>query len=326
MASASYPPQSFATLRSWIKGRTFFDRRAAPVYLAIAGFCAFIVIACSFLGFEYSAQFVYQNTTAIGVFLAIALTSRWLGFSNTAGAIESWLLLLVLSVLAAFGAFIGVSANMPLVDEQLAWVDGALFGFSRSSIPRLATDWPELFGVLKIIYNTFSPQPLVLLGILFLTRHSDRAWRFLLSWSLALVICLAVAPLAPAYGTPPYTLRWIEVFEASRDGTLRLLDESVLTGIITFPSFHAAGAVLLGWGFAGIRYLRLPLLSLNVAVIVSAVMVGGHYIIDIVAGIGVGTVSIYIATKCSRPLSSHGVVVEHLQTSSTEDNQERGGL
>src|SRR3546814_3235515 len=77
------------------------------------------------------------------------------------------------------------------------------------------------------------------------TRRHDAARRFLGAWALTLAMCLAVFPFVPATGTPPYDLHWLDTFERLRSGALRTLGSESLTGIITFPSFHAAAAVLL---------------------------------------------------------------------------------
>ena len=42
----------------------------------------------------------------------------------------------------------------------------------------------------------------------------------------------------------------------TRDGTLRHLDLLGLSGIVTFPSFHAASAVLYSWALWGARWIR----------------------------------------------------------------------
>ena len=48
-------------------------------------------------------------------------------------------------------------------------------------------------------------------------------------------------------------------------------------GIITFPSFHASAAILLAWGFWGVRFVRWPALALNLVMTVSCPFVGAHY-------------------------------------------------
>src|SRR3546814_20902905 len=65
---------------------------------------------------------------------------------------------------------------------------------------------------------------------------------------------------------------YLDTFERLRSGALRTLGSESLTGIITFPSFPAAAAVLLGWGFASFGMLGWPLVALNTLQFVSAIV------------------------------------------------------
>jgi membrane-associated phospholipid phosphatase len=285
-----------AAFARWWQGRTAHDIRARPVYCLVIALISFAIVAVLAFGFRYDPAFMRGTGLAIGTFLCIGFIARWLGFPRLGGVIESWMLLLAVSALSAIGAFIAAAVNMPLMDNVLAQADWTAFGFSRAPLATWPADWPIGYEVMVWIYNTLSPQPFILLTLLFLIGRADHAWRFLTIWGVTLIFCLAISPLAPAYGTPPYALAWMETFNGARDGTLRVIDGTVLTGIITFPSFHAAGAVVLGWGYWVIRPLRIAMLALNGLVIVSAVLVGGHYLVDVIAGIAVATGAIYLVT------------------------------
>jgi membrane-associated phospholipid phosphatase len=60
---------------------------------------------------------------------------------------------------------------------------------------------------------------------------------------------------------------------------------SAPVGLVTFPSFHAAGGVMLAWLFWQIPYLRWPMLALNLAMIAATPLMGAHYFADIIGGI-----------------------------------------
>ena len=200
-------------------------------------------------------------------------------------------------MLTAICAFIAASANLPLVDESLAAIDWRLFHFERTMVVHSAVRFPHFFELMRQIYNTLSPQPFILVTILFAVRRHVSGWSFVLAWSVALIGCVAIFPLTPALGTPPYALDWIGVFNGARSGSLRSIDQSVLTGIITFPSFHAAGATVLACGWTRLRVLRWPMVALNVLVVVSAVLVGGHYIVDVIAGCAIGALAVWLSCK-----------------------------
>ncbi|MEO0061728.1 MAG: hypothetical protein RLZZ08_288 [Pseudomonadota bacterium] len=300
MVHASKAAPSVARLSDWAQGRSVFDARSAPVYLCIALLASAAGCMALLLGYRWDGGFTGGLSMALGLFIAMAFAARWIGFGNLAGATESCLLLLAISTLASIGAFVAAGLSLPLVDTRLAAIDSAAFGFEHATAVRLMHDWPGFHFACIQIYNTLSIQPFLLLPVLFLCRKDHAAWRFLLAWSLTLIACVAVSPFMPAHGGPPYALNWQDVFDGARDGTRRVIDGTVLTGIITFPSFHAAGAVLLGWGAWCIGPVRWPMLALNAAVIVTAVMVGGHYIIDLVAGGLVAGLAILAAAKVHR--------------------------
>lgn len=65
-----------------------------------------------------------------------------------------------------------------------------------------------------------------------------------------------------------------------------------IRGLIAFPSYHAALALLAIWYARSISWLRWPALLLNLLVMVSAPVQGGHHLIDIFGGILVGALSI----------------------------------
>lgn len=68
-----------------------------------------------------------------------------------------------------------------------------------------------------------------------------------------------------------------------------------MTGLIFFPSFHAAGAVMFirsWWQFRRLRWLMLPL---NLMLIAAAPVFGLHYFVDLLGGIAVAVVSIILA-------------------------------
>jgi len=100
---------------------------------------------------------------------------------------------------------------------------------------------------------------------------------------------------------------------AGADTALGLDD---LKGLVSFPGFHAAAAVMLGWGYWSLPWLRWLFLALNVAMTLSAIPIGGHDLADILAGILVAVLSILCARQstnvstCSNPHGrEHGIAL-----------------
>ena len=88
-----------------------------------------------------------------------------------------------------------------------------------------------------------------------------------------------------------------------RNGSLRELDMLQLGGIVTFPSFHAATAVLYLWALWDVRWIRPIAVLANVAMLLATPLVGGHYFVDVFAGIAVAAASITAARQIANWLT-----------------------
>jgi membrane-associated phospholipid phosphatase len=91
-----------------------------------------------------------------------------------------------------------------------------------------------------------------------------------------------------------------------REGALRALDSGTLGGIITFPSFHAAAAVLYLWAFWSVWWMRPIALITNVGMLLATPIGGGHYFVDVLAGVGVAVLAIAAARRIGQWLAADG--------------------
>ena len=94
-----------------------------------------------------------------------------------------------------------------------------------------------------------------------------------------------------------------------RDGILRELDLLNLAGIVTFPSFHACSAVLYAWALWPVWWMRPIALLANGAMLASTPVDGGHYFIDLFAGIAVAVVAIAAARAVTRRIGERAIAV-----------------
>ncbi|MGY8682054.1 phosphatase PAP2 family protein [Bradyrhizobium sp. UFLA05-153] len=88
-----------------------------------------------------------------------------------------------------------------------------------------------------------------------------------------------------------------------RAGLLHKLHLTQLVGVLTFPSFHAAAAILYMWAFWPLRWFRLVVIPWNIVMIVATPLGGGHYLSDIIAGIAVSALAIAITARISAACS-----------------------
>ena len=94
-------------------------------------------------------------------------------------------------------------------------------------------------------------------------------------------------------------LRDLAALRAQHIGSLRLPQ---MQGIIAFPSYHAGLAAVAFWAFWNSRmaWLRWPGCALALMTIVSAPVDGGHYFVDVIAGIAVAICSIAASDPLAR--------------------------
>jgi membrane-associated phospholipid phosphatase len=214
--------------------------------------------------------------------------------------------LIAYTLAAAILSYLGTSLGRPLLDAEFARWDAAL-GLDWLATPELANSWPLLGKLLRAAYATSMPQLLLVLLVLATTRQLARLADFLALFTVTSLVTVVTASLLPAAGAfvhfdPPAALRavvgadagiWhLAHFEALRSGAMRAIDPGTIEGLVTFPSFHAALAVITAWALARTRWLALPGLCLNGLVIASTVPVGGHYFVDVVAGMAIAGAAI----------------------------------
>jgi membrane-associated phospholipid phosphatase len=101
---------------------------------------------------------------------------------------------------------------------------------------------------------------------------------------------------------------WLVVFVALRDGSLSSFALLHMTGIVTFPSFHTALAIVLIYVHRPPLPSFVPLMILNVVMLVAIPFAGHHYLVDMIAGAGVAAISIAIVRLAIRPSLSEDSV------------------
>src|SRR5207248_1400475 len=93
----------------------------------------------------------------------------------------------------------------------------------------------------------------------------------------------------------------IAQIEGFHNGSLRLVSMDDLDGLISFPSFHVAGALIFAWVFRHRMRIFIPLVLVNLAVIVSTFMTGEHYVVDVLVSLPLfaASVALYRCWGCA---------------------------
>jgi hypothetical protein len=213
--------------------------------------------------------------------------------------------------------YVAAAINVPIQDANLLALDRAL-GLDFAAFARYVDDRPLLAIWLGIGYNMIRWPVTAIPVVLAAIGRFRRIEEFIFAFGLSLVVTTIISGLVPAIGAyqqiglDPATLKHLDPggyfqqlhdLPPARDGTLRHLDLLGLAGIVTFPSFHAASAVLYGWALWPSRLFRPIGLVANGAMLIATPVVGGHYFVDVFAGVAVAVAAIILARAVGKKIA-----------------------
>jgi membrane-associated phospholipid phosphatase len=206
-------------------------------------------------------------------------------------------------------SYIANAFNWPLQDQALLSIDRAM-GMDPEAIVAFVNNHPWLAKCLDSSYG-FIKWPLLGVPIvLAMTLRLIRLQQFTLALIIALAVTIVVSIFVPAVGTyyglnvSPRQFPFVDAsiyaaqlrdIQLLRDGSLRHLELFKIAGIVSFPSFHAASAVLYMWALWPVRGFKSAAIAINALMIAATPVVGAHYVIDVIAGIVVAAASILLA-------------------------------
>jgi membrane-associated phospholipid phosphatase len=196
-------------------------------------------------------------------------------------------------------SYLITSADLPLQDDLLARIDRDL-GFDWRHFLDTTNSSPLLAVLLARVYQTSGPVAELVIVWLALTRHGERLAELLAVLGLTtagLCVGMWLVPAAGAfayYAPAPQLFAnfsalgemwtFVHAFTMLRDGSLSVIDLSELQGVISFPSFHTALGVMTIYAVRDTKWLMIPVLLVNATMIVSTMPVGGHHLVDVLAG------------------------------------------
>ncbi len=233
-----------------------------------------------------------------------------------AAALTGTAQLIAFSSVAAPLSYIAASLGWPLQDALFDAADRAL-GLDWMALLAWMNGHPTLYAVLRPIYLCLTPQ--ITVAVLCLAFTGRLAWLrvYVLAFIFAALVTIAISAVLPAEGVWPYygltpvqsphvmpvvSTSW-PAFHGLRDGSFRALLALGSEGIITFPSLHAALAVILIAALWPVPVVRWVILVLNGAMLAATPIDGSHYFIDVIAGIVIAVLCLFAAQW----IAAHGL-------------------
>lgn len=208
----------------------------------------------------------------------------------------------------------------PRIDLQLMELD-AKVGFVWLDFVTWIASVPGLGLVLSYVYVSSLFQMVMVILLLAYLNLPTQLHRFLLTGILSMLVTLAIWWRWPSIGPPAYVdippdlaartalianeavgaslLRW------ANEGN-RIITPDIITGTVSFPSFHLIMAMLVVW-FTWRTVVTVPAVIVNTAMVPALILHGGHHLIDLAGGVATFAVCLALAYRLvPRPVSGSG--------------------
>jgi len=222
---------------------------------------------------------------------------------------------------------LGMSASFSCLNYLLLTVAGHRIDAPLAALDRaLGVDWPVMMiamshypvvnALLQLAYISVLPQVALLVVLLGWRGKHENIYAFCLALTAGAAISIFVWTLAPSFGA-------FSVYELPAEVSRRMplaldaqyakdlmsllangpghISPTSAKGLIGFPSFHAAMAMMVVWYARELSTVRWFALALNIVVLVATPIQGGHHIVDVLAGFGVAAIGVIFANAMTRP-------------------------
>ncbi len=262
-------------------------------------FAATAVLLSQSIGLSFS-----DTATPIFVTISIGLVALAYGVSGRSAILSDmahWTVLWVLfSVTAGMATYAAAAYGGATHDAAFVALDARL-GFSWADWYGFVTRHPVLRFALAIAYTTLMPQIIFSIIYFGLLGRNDRNAEFFFTTLIAFAITLPISWRFPALGALPYFGHTNEAarfyfsdLQALRQHTRHVFSLAEMKGLITLPSFHTVLALLFIYVHRARNWVSKFIIFLNLAVLISIPVGGGHYLCDMISGAIVGLISIMI--------------------------------
>ena len=276
-----------------------------------------LVLVADVVLFPWTGLSIAWTTELSVLVVLLAFCGVWFNFYLTPSRQEEWFvgevvfivaLILFLSNVASPLQYAAIAVGFPYCDWWLAAADAAI-GINVGSLAAWTFAHPAFAGILHVAYDTLLPQFVLAILLLAVSRERERLWEFAFHFHVCAIVTVALLVLFPAVCPPAYygfrptidMTHLIGQIKGLHEGTLKVVRFEELEGLVSFPSFHAAGAMIVTWAVRDRRWVFVPIACLNVLLLASTFVTGVHYVIDVIATVPMIVASVAIYNRyCAR--------------------------
>lgn len=262
---------------------------------------------CLWLGFAVTwASALPTLAATVGLVLLGLFYTRVRPDERIAAAVTGVAQLVAFSSLGAVLSYVAASLGGPFWDATLHAADRAL-GLDWRAYLAFVNDRPWLGVAFTVAYQSLIPQTIVAAAALGLSGRIVEARVFAFAFVLSGLACILISAAMPAMAMfvhlglgpedfpnlkPAAAFVHAAAMDGLRDGSLRTISLSEAEGIITFPSYHSALGVIFIAAFWPFARLRWAALALNLLLIAATPIDGGHYFVDLLAGMAIAALAL----------------------------------
>lgn len=293
---------------------TVNERASALAWQATLGMTILVVVCFKMVGLSVK---VYVTPDMIAfvpsyIFLIVYCRLIWrkIETARMLIAVGQLAIVIIMGIMLTYAAS---TVPFPYRDAELLASDRWL-GFEREAYMAFVKQHPVLREVLDFAYSTITYQTLLVCVVALVARRIDRLQVYVIAFAFAVAATAVIASFIPAANALIYVDKaptdlstlldgghsYFPTLEGLRSGTLRIIDFGGMEGLISFPSFHTANAILFVWALWPVRLLRLPMLVLNFLLIASTPLAGAHYLVDLIGGAAVAFAAIFATSRLVR--------------------------
>jgi membrane-associated phospholipid phosphatase len=213
-------------------------------------------------------------------------------------------------------SYFGLTIAGPRIDDFLASIDRHM-GIYWPALILFMAKHPTANAILFFVYRFSTWQTVILIAALGRKDRIGTVEQLCLTLVLCGIFTIGMWMVLPSfgaiavYGLPSAIASHlpISVDQNYAQELLRLwtngpglISPLAIKGLVGFPSFHAAQAVIVAWYARRLGILFYPFLVFNILVIVSTPVQGGHHVVDVIGGIAVAALAIWLVGKVANRL------------------------
>src|SRR5262245_20884750 len=221
--------------------------------------------------------------------------------------------MVLFSIPGLFGQYAGLSLNRPFADPWLAHVDESI-GIHMPTVVQWVNAHPTVYNLLLVGYASFLWQ-VSFAPVIIAVFSRERLWTYVVAYQAAWSLALLGITLFPAecvfvhYGYQiDMHMIGTEVVNDIHRARMHLpwvLSISSANGLVSFPSFHAATAVLMAWTMRVRNVLGAIVLVMNLFRILGTAFLGSHDVVDVIASLVMMPAVLWMAQRATRAVLSH---------------------